>query len=229
MPWSGHGVLSNLEKKDHQLMNMGGSFFPLSQYFKAPGLASGGWLYIKVLDVDEANDLFQFQYVVQVYRTPYLDWYNSPQTQWDANGDPLPLTGEDSTPVPVPVPTPISVKLVGDVSSPIQFGQYVKFTAVGVGGSGKYEYRFWLLKGPGPWQSVREYSATSAWIWRPDKAGTFSVGVHVRTPGSSLAYQDVATLPYVVEGLNKLEATIKVIGKQIIITLPDAVDITILK
>ena len=118
LPWKSAATLASLTAQDFQFQNMGVSFFPIVQVIKA-GLAAGGWLYFKVLDVDDSNDVFQFQYVVQVVREPFLKWYDS--AQWDGSGDPLPITGaapHDPTspdvwgcsggqePVPTPGPQP---------------------------------------------------------------------------------------------------------------------------
>lgn len=218
MPWSGHKVLSQLEEADGQIMNMGGGFFALVQPIKAPGLLEGGWLYFKLLDVDEANDIFQFQYVVQVNRATYLAWYNNHQTRWNDHGDPLPLEGGE-----MPA-EPINVSLVGSVSSPVTVGTTVGFTAKGTGGSGQYEYRFWLKAGDNVWVSVQEYSNVNTWSWTPDKTGSYQIGVHIRDQGSTKVYEAIATLPYIVEaGPVGLKATIRIEGQQAIITLPEGV------
>lgn len=217
LPWSGPGTLSQLLEKDYQIQNMGGSFFTVAQFIR-DGLDEGGWLYLKVMDVDDANDLFQFQYVIQVNRTKYLNWYNN--VQWDDNGDPITVASQ---------PVPINVNLAGSVSSPVTVVDKIVFTAKGVGGSGQYEYRFFLKSGTDAWVSVQEYSTNNMWTWTSTTPGSYLIGVHIRNKGSTVTYEKTSTLRYTVEGSDKLEATIKVLGKQIIITIPDGVDITILK
>jgi hypothetical protein len=223
MPWSGHGVLADLEKKDRQIMNMGGGFFSLVQFFKTPGLSVGGWLYIKVLDVDEANDLFQFQYVVQVYRGPYLAWYNSPQTQWDALGDPLPLTGE----IIVEPVQPVAVTLSGPATSEVV--KPATYSAKGSGGTGQYEYRFWLKGEIGEWYSVQAYSKSNTWTWTPVKPGKFQVGVWIRTLGGQTPtdqHEGAIGIPTEVKGSLTNKVSVSVNGQQVFSgTLPFVIEV----
>lgn len=119
---------------------------------------------------------------------------------------------------------PINVSLVGSVSSPVTVGTTVGFTAKGTGGSGQYEYRFWLKAGDNVWVSVQEYSNVNTWSWTPDKTGSYQIGVHIRDQGSTKVYEAIATLPYIVEaGPVGLKATIRIEGQQAIITLPEGV------
>ena len=189
LPWKSGFTLAKAEADDFQ-SNVQGGGFSFVQYFRKPGLDAGGWLYIKTFDVDDDQGFYQVQYVLQVWKTRFITWLNNQQTQWDSQGDPLPLIGGEI------VPQPVDVKLVGDIASPASIGQYVEFTAKGSGGSGQYEYRFWFREGSVPWQSKQEYSGVNTWAWKPDKVGTFGVGVHVRTQGSSFVYEALATITY---------------------------------
>jgi len=88
--------------------------------------------------------------------------------------------------------------LTSDVASPQIIGNNPTFTAGGVGGSGSYEYKFWL-KTNGVWAMVRDYSKTNTWTWNTSAtlAGTYGVQVQVRNAGSSAKYEAVKTMSYV--------------------------------
>ena len=64
------------------------------------------------------------------------------------------------------------------------------FIADGIGGSGSYEYRFWLNTG-GSWVIVQDYTTTNTWSWGTAGllAGTYPVVVHVRSIGSTSAME----------------------------------------
>jgi len=97
------------------------------------------------------------------------------------------------------LPPPASgATLSPDVSSPQIIGNSVTFTAGGVGGSGNYEYRFWLKTG-GVWNPQGAYSATNTWTWDTTGAGagSYAVQVYVRNAGSSAKNEAVKTLSYV--------------------------------
>jgi len=85
-----------------------------------------------------------------------------------------------------------------DIASPQVIGNNPTFTAGGVGGSGSYEYKFWL-KTNGVWAMVRDYSKTNTWTWNTSAtlAGTYGVQVQVRNAGSSAKYEAVKTMSYV--------------------------------
>jgi hypothetical protein len=80
----------------------------------------------------------------------------------------------------LPVPA-TGVTLTPSLESPQPAGTAVTFTAAGQGGSGTYQYRFWLDRGTGP-VIVRDWSAVDAWTMPgTTAAGTYRVVVHVRT------------------------------------------------
>jgi len=85
-----------------------------------------------------------------------------------------------------------------DMASPQIIGINPTFTAGGIGGSGNYEYKFWL-KTNGVWAMVRNYSTTNTWTWNTSSAavGTYGVQVQVRNVGSSAKYEGVKTMSYV--------------------------------
>ena len=87
-----------------------------------------------------------------------------------------------------------------DMTSPQTAGANITFTAGGVGGSGNYEFRFWL-KAAGVWTTVQAYSIDNTWTW--DTTGlapdTYRVQVYVRNVGSSEKYDAVLGTGYVIK------------------------------
>ena len=103
-----------------------------------------------------------------------------------------PATGVTLTPPPSP-------------ASPQAPGASVLWTAVAGGGSGNYQYQFWLNDGTS-WSIAKPYGATNdnTWTWNTTglATGTYSVQVWARSAGSTAAYEaftPVAT--YVLERL----------------------------
>lgn len=77
-----------------------------------------------------------------------------------------------------------SVSVTPTLSSPQVPNTPITFIASGTGGSGNYEYRFWLNSGTGH-AVVQEYSSASSWTWTPVDTGTYDVLVDVRNAGST--------------------------------------------
>lgn len=77
-----------------------------------------------------------------------------------------------------------SVILSSNLSSPQLTGTPITFSAVGQGGSGSYEYRFWVNSGSG-FNIAQDYSATSTFVWTPSAAGAYDILVDVRSIGST--------------------------------------------
>jgi hypothetical protein len=75
----------------------------------------------------------------------------------------------------------------------------VAFTVVAAGGSGSYEYRFWLYSG-GLWSEARPYGTSPTWTWNTTIAdiGNHYVWVDVRNVGSGAAMEGFAQIPYAV-------------------------------
>jgi hypothetical protein len=71
-------------------------------------------------------------------------------------------------------------------------GLPVAFTAVGSGGSGTYEYRFWRESG-GVWTVVQDYSASDTWNWTNPAAGSYQVSVWARSAGSTADLEAAGT------------------------------------
>ncbi len=95
------------------------------------------------------------------------------------------------------------VSLTPDRTSPVPASAgSVTFIARARGGSGTYEYEFWL-KGPSTkneWQVVREYAQSNRFLWSPDQAGAYSVAVYARNTGSPAGHEAVAGVPFDVTG-----------------------------
>lgn len=76
------------------------------------------------------------------------------------------------------------VSITPNLASPQASGTPVTFTAAGTGGSGKYEYRFWLNSGTG-FVLAQNYSTLPTWTWIPSATGAYDILVDVRSQGSS--------------------------------------------
>ena len=77
-------------------------------------------------------------------------------------------------------------------ASPQAVGTSVTWTAAASGGSGTYEYQFWLYNGI-YWSIVKPYGATNdnTWTWNTAglAAATYKVVVYARNAGSAEAYE----------------------------------------
>lgn len=80
------------------------------------------------------------------------------------------------------------VNVASTLASPQLAGANVTFVASGTGGSGSYEYRFWLRSG-GVWSVVQNFSTNSSWTWNTAAAlpGTYNIQVDVRNAGTTSA------------------------------------------
>jgi len=95
-------------------------------------------------------------------------------------------------------PAQISVTLTANPPlSPQAAGTPVAFTAIGHGGSGTYQYRFWLLNG-GVWTVVQPYSLNHIWNWNTTGAarGDSFIQVDVRNAGSVADREAAVSLSY---------------------------------
>jgi hypothetical protein len=80
----------------------------------------------------------------------------------------------------------------------------VTFTAAASGGTGTYEYKFWLFDGTS-WNLMKDYSGTGpgsdTWIWdtstRP--LGQYYVAVWTRSAGSTADLDTQAIVSYVLQ------------------------------
>ncbi len=76
------------------------------------------------------------------------------------------------------------VTLTSSVASPAPAGSSPTFTALGVGGTGAYEYEFWTLQN-GIWSIRQSYSVLNFWTMPADSLGLYTVQVRVRTNPTS--------------------------------------------
>jgi hypothetical protein len=95
---------------------------------------------------------------------------------------------------------PITVTLTSDKTSPAlsSAAEKVTFVSHASGGSGTFEYKFWL-KGPltgNVWTVAQEYSTASAFSWTPSLAGDYTIWVYVRNAGNGMADAGSAWMPF---------------------------------
>jgi len=97
-------------------------------------------------------------------------------------------------------PTPTTVLLTSTLPAPQPAGTLVTFTGVASGGSGAYDYRFWLKTGT-TWAIVRDYAPSPTWIWDTTAAtaGTYAVQVDVRSAGSTIFREAAKAVSFVVQ------------------------------
>ena len=77
-----------------------------------------------------------------------------------------------------------AVSVTPDKASPQIPGTAIIFTAAGSGGTGTYEYRFWLNSGSG-YAIVQNYGTLPTWTWTPSATGNYDILVDVRSAGST--------------------------------------------
>jgi len=95
------------------------------------------------------------------------------------------------------------VTLSANPTSPANVGDNVLFTAVASGGSGTYEYQFWLYNGDGTWAVKKPYATPgNAWTWDTTgmSAGTYSISVGARSVGSTAGWDTFQVVTYVLQG-----------------------------
>ena len=82
-------------------------------------------------------------------------------------------------------------------ASPQSAGTTITLSAAGTGGSGIYEYQFYI-KGPGDTVAkiAQDYSSANAFQWTPVSSGTYSLGVRVRTQGSTAGFEAQKWMSY---------------------------------
>ena len=88
--------------------------------------------------------------------------------------------------------------LSSSVSSPRSVGDTVDFTASASGGSGSYQFKWWVWDGS-VWAVAQSWSLSPNLTWRPTGAGTYMVAVWVRNLGVIVdASEALAQVPYIV-------------------------------
>jgi hypothetical protein len=85
-------------------------------------------------------------------------------------------------------PTAVSVSV--SALSPQPEGAVVTLSAQASGGSGPYEYMFWIRKEGGSWVAVRGYSSSTSYSWNTTGfSGTNQIQIWARNMGSSASYE----------------------------------------
>jgi len=90
-----------------------------------------------------------------------------------------------------------SVTLTPGATAPQASGTPITFIAAASGGSGSYEYKFWLNDGIS-WTVTQDYSTTPYWTWNTNgrAVGGYTVAVDARNAGSGVARDTVAYAGY---------------------------------
>jgi len=86
-----------------------------------------------------------------------------------------------------------------NLPSPQLSGTVVSFGAVASGGSGIYEYQYWLKDTTGAYTLVKPYSAPSTWDWDTTglpTAGTYQIAVQARNAGSIVSFDQERVINY---------------------------------
>ena len=85
------------------------------------------------------------------------------------------------------VPPATGVALFSSVPTPQLAGTAVSFNAAATGGSGNYEYQYWLRNTSGLFSLVQPFAASSTWNWNTTGlvAGSYSIAVQARSVGST--------------------------------------------
>lgn len=99
-----------------------------------------------------------------------------------------PITGEVYICNQPPPATDLTVTI--DKASPQTIGTLVTFAASATGGSGDYEYAFWLRNPSGKWSLPQGYSSLSNWRWDTTgiDLGEYYLQVWARSAGSTASY-----------------------------------------
>lgn len=77
------------------------------------------------------------------------------------------------------------VTLTTNLSSPQGGGTPITLTAVGVGGTMPYAFRFWVQPWGGAWQLMRDWAPAATFVWTPAAAGGYNLSVEARSSGST--------------------------------------------
>ena len=92
-----------------------------------------------------------------------------------------------------------SVSLSATQSSPQSVGTVVNFTASGSGGSGSYEYSYWIM-GPATgnkWKLIQDYSTSPNFSWNTaGYTGTNTITATVRNVGSTANFEAYTRMAY---------------------------------
>jgi hypothetical protein len=85
----------------------------------------------------------------------------------------------------------VLTSIVPNLPSPSMVGTAITFTANASGGTGPYQYKWWILDGS--WQVVRQWSTDNSFTWTPTSpSSAYRVAVWVRNAGSTADAYDNA-------------------------------------
>jgi hypothetical protein len=98
-----------------------------------------------------------------------------------------------------PTVSPVSAVTLDISPSGLQAaGTTVTFSAAASGGSGTYQYRFWVHDGTS-WKILQDFGSAATYEWTPPAAGTYVVQVHARSAGSAAPYEAWTGIEYSVQ------------------------------
>jgi FtsP/CotA-like multicopper oxidase with cupredoxin domain len=109
------------------------------------------------------------------------------------------------------VPEATGASATFSVPSPQVIGTTVKITGAGQGGTGTYEYKYYVKSAVGTFQLLRDWSTSNVYNWNTTglTAGTYTLQVDVRSLGSTSMYGAWTNYSYTVKvySFNVPEAT----------------------
>ena len=83
---------------------------------------------------------------------------------------------------------PVTAVVSANGPSPQTVGQLVTFTVAASGGSGAFNYQFYIQLAGGPWIMQQAYSNSASWTWNTSSfaVGNYTISVWVRNAGSTI-------------------------------------------
>jgi hypothetical protein len=100
-------------------------------------------------------------------------------------------TGSSSAPLSI-------TSFTSDLSSPQPRYSYINFSTVATGGTGDYQFKWWIQSG-GVWSVLRDWDSRPMLEWFPRTAGSYVIAVWARNVGSTTdASEALAQAPFVI-------------------------------
>jgi hypothetical protein len=88
--------------------------------------------------------------------------------------------------------------LISNTANPTSRGTSIRFTTSASGGTGSYQFKWWVFDGAS-WSVAQDWSTSTSMTWRPETAGAYMVAVWVRNAGVTAdASQGLAQMSYVI-------------------------------
>jgi hypothetical protein len=121
-----------------------------------------------------------------------IDWPSGVQTAHPAQALSQQFTYAESLPG--------TLSLTADKASPggIQELGDVTFTALAEGGTGQFEYQFWVLPSAGEWVLTQDYSNSNTFMSAPASVGEYMIRARGRNVGSNASFEVEKSLTFVV-------------------------------